>query len=65
MLSCLTAAGHDKYTVAIRKYLQDIKNLCPCLEKKYKEGSFAIRRNDNLFWNGTFNDQITEETDAI
>ena len=38
-LPYLAAAGHDKYTVTIRKYLQHIKNLCPCLEKKYKEGS--------------------------
>ena len=31
MLPYLASAGHDKYTVAIRKYLQDVKNLCPCL----------------------------------
>ena len=42
MLPYSTAAGQDKYTVAIRKYIQDIKNLCPCLEKKCKEGSFTI-----------------------
>ena len=42
MLPYSTAAGHDKYTVAIRKYIQDIKNLCPCLEKKCEEGSFTI-----------------------
>ena len=38
MLQYPAAAGHDRYTAVIRKYLQDIKNLCPCLEKKYKEG---------------------------
>ena len=42
MLPYIAAAGHDKYTVAIRKYLQDFKNLCPCWEKKYKEGSELI-----------------------
>ena len=36
MLPYLTAACHGKYTVAIRKYLSDIINLCPSLEKKYK-----------------------------
>ena len=50
MLPYLAAAGHDKYAVAIRKYLQDIRNLCSCLENIYKEGSFTIRRNDKLFW---------------
>ena len=57
ILPYLAAASHDKYTVAIRKYLQDIKNLCPCLEKKYKDGSFTISRNDKLFWNGSFTDR--------
>ena len=58
----LAAAGHDKYVLAVLKYLQDVKNLCPCLEKKYKEGAFTICRNDKLFWSGTFTDQIIEQT---
>ena len=62
MLPYLAAAGHDKYAIAIRKYLQDIKNLCPCLEKKYKEGSFTICRNEKLFWSGAFTDQVIEQT---
>ena len=62
MLPYLAAAGHDKYKVAIRKYLQDIKNLCPCLEKKYKAGSFTICRNDKHFWIVTFTNQVTEQT---
>ena len=62
MLPYLAAVGHGKYTIAIRKYLQDIKDLCPCLEKKYKEGSFTICRNDNLFWRGSFTNQVTEQT---
>ena len=40
MLPYLAAANN---TVIIQKYFQVIKNLCPCLEKKYKEGSFTIR----------------------
>ena len=62
MLPYIAAAGHDKYLLSILKYLQDIKSLCPCLEKKYKEGCFTICRNDNLFWSGTFTDQIIEQT---
>ena len=62
ILLCLAAIGHDKYTVATWKYLQDIKNLRPCLEKKYKAGSFTIARYDKLFWSGTFRDQVTEQT---
>ena len=54
-------AGHDKYTVIIRKYLQDIENLCPCLEKKYKEHSFIVCRNDKLFWSGSFTDQVIDQ----
>ena len=60
-LPYLVAAGHDKYTFTIRKYLQHIKNLCPCLEKKYKEGSWTICINDKLFWNGTFTEQVIEQ----
>ena len=59
MLPYLAAAGHDKYAIAIRKYLQDIKNLCPCL---YKERSFTICRNEKLFWSATFTDQVIEQT---
>ena len=62
MLLYLVAAGHDKYTVAIQGYLQDIKNLCPCLETKYKEGSFTIYRNHKFFWSDTFTDQVIEQT---
>ena len=62
MLLYLAAAGHNKHTFAIWKYLQDIKILCPCLENKYKKGSFTIDRNDKLFWSGTFYDQVTEQT---
>ena len=62
MLLYLAAAGHDKYTVATQKYLQDIKNLCSWLEKKYEEGSFTICRNDKLFRGVTFNDHVTEQT---
>ena len=61
MLPHLAAAGHDKYTVIIRKYLQDIKNLCPCLENKYKEHSFIVCRNDKLFWSGSFTDQVIDQ----
>ena len=43
ILPYLAAANNDKYTVIIRKYFQVIKNLCPSVEKKYKEGSFTIR----------------------
>ena len=57
MLLYLAAAGHDKYTVATQKYLQNIKNLCSWLEKKYEEGSFTICRNDKLF-----RDHVTEQT---
>ena len=62
MLLYLAAASHNKHTVAIWKYLQDIKILCPCLENKYEKGSFTIDRNDKLFWSGTFYDQVTEQT---
>ena len=62
MLPILAAAGHDKYTLAIVKYLKDIKNLCPCLEEKYNQGCFTVNRNDKLFWSGTFTDQIIEQT---
>ena len=62
MCPILAAAGHDKYVLAIRKYLQDLANLCPCLNKKYKEGGFTICRNDKLFWSGTFTDQVIEQT---
>ena len=62
MLRYLAAAGHDKYTVAIWKNLQDIKNLCLCLEKKYKDDFFTIFRNAKLFCSGSFTDQVIEQT---
>ena len=62
MLLYLAAAGREKYIVVIQKYLEDSKNLCPCLEKKGKEGSFTICRNDKLFYSGTFTDQVIEQT---
>ena len=39
-----------------------ILRICPCSEKKYKEGSFTICRNEKLFWSGTFTDQVIEQT---
>ena len=62
MLPYLAGAGYDKYTFAIRKYLEDIRNLCPCQGKKYKEGSFITWRNDKLFSSSTFTDQVIEQT---
>ena len=61
MLPYLAATGLGKYTVAIRKHLSDIINLCPCLEEKYKQDSFTICRYDQLFWSGTFTDQVIEQ----
>lgn len=61
MLPYLAAAGHGKYTVAIRKYVSDIINMCPCLKEKYKQGSFTICRYDQLFWSGTFTDKVIEQ----
>ena len=61
MLPYLAVTGHDKHTAAIGKYLQGIKNLCPCLEKKYRERSFTIFRNDKLYWSGCFSDQVIEQ----
>ena len=52
----ISPTGHQ-----LRKYVSDIINLCPCLEEKYKQGSFTICRYDQLFWSGTFTDQIIEQ----
>ena len=62
MMPYFAAAGHDNYTRATAKYLQDITGLCACLKKKYNDGLFTITRNDKLFWSGTFTDQIIEQT---
>lgn len=45
MLPYLAAAGHDKHTAAIRKRLQDIRNLCLCL-KKCQGGLINITHNN-------------------
>ena len=62
LMPYFSAAGHDKYTKATAKYLEDAINMCECITKKYNNGQFSIIRNDKLFWSGTFSDQIIEQT---
>ena len=62
MLPYLAVSGHYKYTLTIKKCIQDIKNLYPCFGKFYNEGSFNRSRNDQLFFSGTFTDQVIEKT---
>ena len=62
MMPYFAANGHDKYTKATAKYLEDATNMCECIGKKYNGGQFSITRNDKLFWSGTFSDQIIEQT---
>ena len=61
MLPFFAASGHNNYTKGVRKYLQDVTNLCPCLTKKYADGLFTIWRKDSLVWSGTFTDQVIEQ----
>ena len=62
MMSYLATAVHEKYTFAIQKCLQDIKNLCPCFRKFHKRGSLNRCRNDELLWCSTFTDPVIEQT---
>ena len=62
MMSYLVTAVHEKYTFAIQKCLQDIKNLCPCFRKFHKRGSLNRCRNDELLWCSTFTDPVIEQT---
>ena len=35
--------------------------MCACLKKPLEEGAFTIRRNENLFWSGTWTDMTIEQ----
>ena len=62
MMPYYAAVGHNHYTKATAKYLEDATNLCTCLAEKYEAGLFTITRNDKLFWSGTFTDQVIEQS---
>ena len=61
MLPFFAAAGHNNYTKCCRLYLQDCQELCHCLETPMEEGLFAVRRNDKLFWSGSWFDMTIEQ----
>ena len=61
MLPILAASGHNQYAKCCRLYLQDCEELCPCLDQAFNEGLFTVRRNDSLFWSGTWTDMVIEQ----
>ena len=59
-VAIFAAAGHNNYTKCCRLYLQDAQKLCSCLSG-FTEGPFAVRRNAQLFWSGTWSDMVIEQ----
>ncbi|KAG7164373.1 hypothetical protein Hamer_G003555 [Homarus americanus] len=60
MLPFFAAAGHNNYTKCCRLYLRDCQELRHCLETSMEDGLFTVRRNDEMFWNGTWSDMAIE-----
>ena len=62
MLPYLAAAGQNNYAKCCRLYLQDCQELCSCFDEPLEKGLFTVRRNDKLFWSGTWSDMTIEQS---
>ena len=60
MLPYFTAAGHNNYLMCCRLYLQDCSNPCTCIQKIFDDGVFTVRKNEKIFWSGTWSDMTIE-----